>query len=550
MTTLGSTPTARTDVVSWDGVTIPERVRNRTSVALTVGVSLRAYVPQRPGCYLRTSQDRQGDEKSIGIQLNDAEARRIALSWAPFAGVYRENDTSAFKKKRTGRTDGSADWVVVRPEFRRMLGDLLSGRIDGVVFSDTDRLARQPRDLEDLIDVIEYTKRPAVGVTGDLNLISDADRHMARMLCIMALKSSQDTSRRVARNHLADAAAGELTGRTPYAWNPDGTLRPDRARVARRIYEQFTEGVSITGIARELNRDGIPSPRGGKWAQPTVKAILTNPRYCGFVSYEGKHRTESRRQRDGWARVLIGQDGLPVAGKWDPVIPRKLWADTQLELDHRRVLSAAKGILGNPEGVNHRKYLFTGYLRCGVCKAPMSAKRVAQRGHVIYYCPGRTRNACGKVSRRAEPVDQHLEKLVAEWVRGRAAPTLSDGAAAAPEEMRDTQNRISSIGARKRTLITAWATGDESVSDLRPDDYYQTISTMNAELDLLERRAAEHSVTAEATRRRDYAAEWRNGGFEQRRALIGEIFTAVHVMPSGKGRAPFDPAHICPVYAT
>lgn len=548
MTTPSTTATEGVDVTSWDEVTIPERVRNRTSVALAVGGPLGAYIPRRPGCYLRTSRDRQGDEKSIGLQLDDAEAKRSALGWAPFAGVYRENDTSAFKKKRAVRADGSADWVVVRPEFRRMLSDLLSGRIDGVVFYDTDRLARQPRDLEDLIDVIEYTKRPAAGVTGDLNLISDADRHMARMLCVMALKSSQDTSRRVARNHLADAAAGELTGRTPYAWNPDGTLRPDRARVARRIYERFSEGASITGIARELNRDGIPSPRGRKWAQPTVKAILTNPRYCGFVSYEGKHRTENHRQRDGWGHVLIGQEGLPVVGKWDPVIPRKLWADTQLELDRRRALSAEKGILRNHEGVNHRKYLFTGYLRCGLCKASMSAKRVAQRGHVIYYCPGRARNACGKVSRRAEPVDQHLEKLVAEWVRGRTEPSLGDGSAG-PEDQQDTQARIAAISARKRTLITAWATGDESVSDLRPDDYYQTLSAMNAELDLLEQRAAEHRVATEATRQRDYAAEWRDGGFEKRRAVIGEIFTAIHVMPSGKGRAPFNPAHICPVYA-
>ncbi|MEU0646445.1 recombinase family protein [Streptomyces umbrinus] len=496
---------------------------------------------------MRTSRDRQGDEKSLGLQLDDAEAKRVALGWTSFAEVYRENDTSAFKKKRTVRADGSVDWVVVRPEFRRLLGDLLSGRIDGIVFYDTDRLARQPRDLEDLIDVVEYTKRPAAGVTGDVNLLSDADRHMARMLCIMALKSSQDTSRRVARNHLADAAAGELTGRTPYAWSPDGTLRPDRARVARRIYDRFAEGSSITGIARELNRDNIPSPRGGEWAQPTVKAILTNPRYCGLVSYEGKHRTEYQRQRDGWGRVLVGEDGLPVVGKWDPVIPRGLWSDTQLELDHRRVLSADKGILRNHEGVNHRKYLFTGYLRCGVCKAPMGAKRVAQRGHVIYYCPGRARNACGKVSRRAEPVDLHLEKLVVEWARGRARPTLVDSAVD-PEALRDAQTRISAIGARKRDLVTAWATGHESVSDLRPDDYYQTLSAMNAELDLLERKAAEHAAAAQAPRVRDYAAEWRSGGFEQRRALIGEIFTAIHVMPSGKGRAPFNPAHIRPAY--
>ncbi|WP_406495028.1 recombinase family protein [Streptomyces sp. NBC_00846] len=281
-----------------EGVLIPERVRNRTTVALSIGDSLREFVPRRPGCYLRTSYDRRGNERSLELQLHDAELKRIKLGWGPFAETYRENDTGAFKKKRIVQADGSVDWIVVRPEFRRMLSDLLAGRIDGVIFYDTDRLARQPRDLEDLIDVVEHAKRPATGVTGDLNLIHDADRHMARMLCIMALNASEDTSRRIARNHLADASAGELTGRTPYAWNPDGTLRRDRARIARRIYERFAAGTSIAGIARELNRDRIPSPQGVKWAPATVKAIITNPRYCGFVSYQGKHRTGNPGSRE------------------------------------------------------------------------------------------------------------------------------------------------------------------------------------------------------------------------------------------------------------
>ncbi|MEW2484933.1 recombinase family protein [Streptomyces sp. NPDC048411] len=530
-----------------EGVLIPERVRNRTSVALTIGDSLYDFVPRRPGCYLRTSYDRRGDERSLELQLHDAGLKRIRLGWGPFAETYRENDTGAFKKKRIVQADGSVDWIVVRPEFRRMLGDLLSGRIDGVIFYDTDRLARQPRDLEDLIDVVEHTKRPATGVTGDLNLIHDSDRHMARMLCIMALKASEDTSRRVARNHLADASAGELTGRTPYAWNPDGTLRRDRARIAQRIYERFAAGTSIAGIARELNRDKIPSPQGVKWAPATVKAIITNPRYCGFVSYQGKHRAGNPRQRDGWGRVLLGEDGLPVTGRWEPVISRKLWADTQLELDHRRLLDRERGISRNLEGANQRKYVFTGYLRCGICKAPMSTKWVSRRGHVIYYCPGKVRNACGKVSRRAAPVDARLEELISDWARTRASAPPRTGVPAEP--VADVHSRISAISTRKQELIAAWAKGTPSIRGMHPDDYYQLLSSMNAELNILEQQLADATEQSAGVPTRNYEAEWKNGSFEQRRAIAGEAFTAVYVMPSGKGRAPFNPAHIRPEWA-
>lgn len=97
-----------------------------------------------------------------------AEDIRHRLGWGKFANVYRENDTSAFKKRKVVRPDGTIDWVVVRPKFRQLLEDLSAGVIDGVIFYDLDRLVRHPRDLEDLIDIIEYVQRPAVGPPADV----------------------------------------------------------------------------------------------------------------------------------------------------------------------------------------------------------------------------------------------------------------------------------------------------------------------------------------------------------------------------------------------
>ncbi|ARH89287.1 hypothetical protein STRMOE7_02045 [Streptomyces sp. MOE7] len=88
-----------------------------------------------------------------------------------------------------------------------------------MIFYDLDRLVRQPRDLEDLIDIVEYVKRPITGATGGrMNLINDSDRHMARMMCVRALKSSEDTARRVARQHLSAAQNGLTQGRIAYGW--------------------------------------------------------------------------------------------------------------------------------------------------------------------------------------------------------------------------------------------------------------------------------------------------------------------------------------------
>ncbi|MCX4787368.1 MULTISPECIES: hypothetical protein [unclassified Streptomyces] len=112
--------------------------------------------------------------------------------------------------------------------------------------------------------------------------------------------------------------------------------------------------------------------------------------------------------------------------------------------------------------------------------------------------------------------------------------------------MADVHSRISVISTRKQELITAWAKGAASVRAMHPDDYYQLLSSMNAELTTLEQRLANATTRPAGLPTRNYEAEWKNGSFEHRRAIVGEAFTAVYVMPSGKGRAPFNPAHIRP----
>ena len=40
-------------------------------------------------------------------------------------------------------------------------------------------------------------------------------------------------------------------------------------------------------IARELNKKGAPTARGGKWRGRTIKCILENPLYKGMTHYKG-----------------------------------------------------------------------------------------------------------------------------------------------------------------------------------------------------------------------------------------------------------------------
>src|SRR5690242_18400057 len=109
------------------------------------------------GVYLRISDDSAGEAKGVARQREDCTALAAVRRWEPV--IYEDNDVSAFRRG------------VVRPEFERMLADLKAGQIRGIVVYDLDRLARQPRDLERVIDLYEET--PGLifaSLQGDINL--------------------------------------------------------------------------------------------------------------------------------------------------------------------------------------------------------------------------------------------------------------------------------------------------------------------------------------------------------------------------------------------
>jgi DNA invertase Pin-like site-specific DNA recombinase len=115
-------------------------------------------VARRVGVCTRISRDDEGESLGVARQQQDCERLADLRSWQ-VVKTYEDNDVSAFKRN------------VVRDEFELMLRDLRSGLIDGIVAYDLDRLARQPRDLERLIETFDERPRLEFAtVTNDINL--------------------------------------------------------------------------------------------------------------------------------------------------------------------------------------------------------------------------------------------------------------------------------------------------------------------------------------------------------------------------------------------
>ena len=91
--------------------------------------------------YARISDDR-ADHAGVDRQLTDGRALCKRRGWSVSAAhEYVDNSISASKSSS------------VRPKYRAMMAAVRVGDVDRIVVYMVDRLYRQPRELEDLIDL-------------------------------------------------------------------------------------------------------------------------------------------------------------------------------------------------------------------------------------------------------------------------------------------------------------------------------------------------------------------------------------------------------------
>lgn len=471
------------------------------------------------GVYLRISDDQFGDAKGVARQREDCTALCAVRRWKP--EIYEDNDVSAYRKN------------VVRKDFERMLADLESGEIRGIVAYNLDRLVRRPKDLERLIDI--YEEKPNLTFTtlqGDINLTTSDGRAMARVLVTMANKASDDTGRRVKRKQLELAQSGHLVhcGRTPFGWLPDNTTADPKAKAEiLKAHERLLAGDRMHAIREDWEARGVlpRKPDGGRYGEEmdylrrtTLTRILTNPALAGIKMYRGE--------------VVTDDSGRPVKPLWEPIC-------TPEELD------AVLGVLERrrrgwtPSGVS---YLLSGIARCGKCMKPMRGQlRRSRPGTKVptYTChTDGSHGGCGGVGRLAEPVDEMVIELVLEdQVRQQMMAELPAQPWAGEAELGSVLEEISELEEATRKGVVSVSVMLKVMPGLeaRRDDL------------LRQRRASLAEVAAATVITVGSRDEFDAQPLDRQRALVLKTISAVVIHPAGRGRRKFNPDLIEPIPA-
>lgn len=498
----------------------PRRSGGRTLIDLDPGKLSWALLA-------RESVDRS---EQVGNQFTDLR-ERVAGIGGRVDREIPENDVSAYRRKRVELPDGTFGYRVVRPKWELLLTALRRGECNALMVADIDRLTRDPRTLEDLIDVVEYYGVHVESLTGNIDLTTDAGISAARSLVNQRNQESRNKSRLVADGHRHAAMKGKVHGgsRRPFGWRKDRKrINKREAAHIRAAVPRIRAGVSAVTLAKEWNDRGIPTVTGTQWRSTTIRSIFLAPRLCGRAVYRDE--------------VLRDASGDFVRGEWEPIL-----TDDDYDAISAQWAPSADGTASRLEGKGkggRTSHMLSPFMRCGKCQAKINGTTEPNRYGTLqrkYRCPSKGNGGCGGVTILAEPVEEYIKALVIaeqQKIRFRKAEDLPPWPK--EQELQDLQNRINE---QQRNY--------EKGTIKNGERHFASLARMEADESKLLREKRQYDSRRESRTRvvANLAQEWDKEDFtlEQKQAAIAQTLTAIVIKPAGMGRR-FHPDRIEPVW--
>ncbi|MBW6528549.1 recombinase family protein [Sphingomonas sp. RHCKR7] len=311
--------------------------------------------------YIRWSSAEQGKGSSLERQMSDCRAHAQRKGWLVRDELI-DDGISAFRGRhaaegKLGRfvamveAGAFPDGVILltekldrlsRESAKKVFVWLLKMTELGVVVATVEGDRRYDRDNLDMAAIIEVVVKAQLAN-------EESEKKASRLSGAWAAKRAQ----------LARGERKVLTRRAP-AWlavegePPRFVLMPERAAIVRRIFEETVAGLGKHHIARNLNRDGVPTfGRASGWHASYIQKILNNPAVLGEYQPGQKPRGEARR--------IVG-DAVP--DYYPPVVDADLHANAMRSMATRCRRVAGRG--------RRLVNLFAGLAVCAECGSRMT----------------------------------------------------------------------------------------------------------------------------------------------------------------------------------
>ena len=378
--------------------------------------------------YCRISVDEELDRDNTSIENQKAIISDFVEHKFPGAELifYEDRDRSGYTFEQ-------------REGYQAMRRELLAHRLDILVVKDFSRFSRRnSRGLVELEDLRDAGAR-IISIGDGIDFPNDDDWLKIQFQFLINEMPVTDTSKKVKSVIRRRQEDGKWICAAPYGYivnrKQQFEVVPVEAEIVRRIYRLYIDGWGYKKIANTLTDEGIPTPRMAErerklaegeeyhrsvksaWSIVTIQTILDNDFYIGTLR-QGKYQRAKINGRD----ILRDEvEQIVIENHHQPIMDYRTFATVRALREKRAKY--------NYRGVKINENVYSGFLECGDCGAPMFA------------LSRRDLKPCTTHHIRVDKLDE-LVKLYVQKVRDNSAEMLAKlnaELAREPEDVAETE---------------------------------------------------------------------------------------------------------------
>ncbi len=230
----------------------------------------------------------------------------------------------------------SGESIESREEMKKVLARIEDPNIKGVLVVEPSRLSRG--DLLDcgrLINDLRYTKTLVVTPMMTYDIENKMERKFFQDELLRGNDYLEYTKEILLRGRVAAVKRGcYIVSIPPYGYkkvmigkNHTLEIIPEEAAVVRQVFEWYIGGITLLNISRKLNEMGVKSQTGGPWTKNTLRGMIVNEHYLGYVFYSTRVNTVCIENGERKVRSMKQDEDkiVKAQGLHEPIIDQATW---------------------------------------------------------------------------------------------------------------------------------------------------------------------------------------------------------------------------------
>lgn len=307
--------------------------------------------------YIRVSTDEQAKHGySIAAQKEKLEAFCLSQGW-DIVRIYID--------------DGYSAKDLNRPNFNLMMDEIKKDNINVLLVYRLDRLTRSVLDLYEILEILAEHDCKFRSATEVYDTTNAMGKLFITLVAAIAQWERENLAERVRMGMEKKTKMGKWKGgKAPYGYiykDDELLIDKEEAKVVEKIFE-MSKVFGFYTIAKKITLIGYPTKNGGDWHVDTVRTIVNNPVYAGYLTFNN--------QGQNYKKPPIKQQ--LYEGIHERIINRDDFWDLQDILDKRRTFGGKREV---------SNYYFSTILKCGRCGHSLSGHK-SPHGKT-YRCSGK-----------------------------------------------------------------------------------------------------------------------------------------------------------------